>query len=84
MARKAKIRAMIVCCVMAACLQHRFLTGWSICRSIRARPFAALANQMQVLKQVLPAQRGSIRDIHGEILASDMPLRKVVADGRHT
>ena len=49
----------------------------------QSRTFAALANQTQVLKQVIPAQRGSIRDIHGEILASDMPLRKVVADVSH-
>ncbi len=42
-----------------------------------------LANQTQVLKQIIPAQRGSIRDVHGEVLASDMPLRKVVADGSH-
>ena len=49
----------------------------------QGQAFAALANQTQVLKQIIPAQRGSIRDVHGEVLASDMPLRKVVADGSH-
>ncbi len=49
----------------------------------QGQTFAALANQTQVLKQIIPAQRGSIRDVHGEVLASDMPLRKVVADGSH-
>lgn len=32
------------------------------------------------MKVVLPAQRGMIEDIHGEILASDMPMQKVVVD----
>ncbi len=49
----------------------------------RGAAYAALASQTQVLKQVMPAKRGSIRDIHGEILASDMPLRRVVVDGSH-
>ncbi len=49
----------------------------------RGEAFAALASQTQVLKQVMPAKRGSILDIHGEILASDMPLRRVVLDETH-
>ena len=43
----------------------------------QSQTFAALANQTQILKQIIPAQRGSICDIRGEVLASDMPLRKV-------
>ncbi len=49
----------------------------------RSRDFAALANQAQIFKQIIPAQRGSIRDVHGEILAGEMPMQKVVVDGSH-
>jgi cell division protein FtsI/penicillin-binding protein 2 len=43
--------------------------------------YSAAANKKQVLKQSIPAHRGTIRDVNGEILADDMPMRCVVADG---
>ncbi len=73
---------MCVCCVMAvvfSAFSYRLIH----LQVDQSQAFAALANQTQVLKQIIPAQRGSIRDVHGEVLASDMPLRKVVADGSH-
>ena len=73
---------MIVCCVMAA-VYSAFSYRLIHLQVDQSQTFAALANQTQIFKQVIPAQRGSIRDIHGEILARDMPLRKVVADGSH-
>ena len=80
--RKAKLRAMAVCFVMA--LVYSVFSYRLIHLQIdQGQTFAALANQSQVFKQIIPAQRGSIRDVHGEVLASDMPLRKVVADGSH-
>lgn len=45
--------------------------------------FSALANRTQILRQVIPAHRGSIRDVNGEILASDMPMRRIIVDGSH-
>ena len=82
MTRKARVRSLLVCGVMAL-----IFSGFS-CRLIflqidRSHDFAALANQAQIFKQVIPAQRGSIRDVHGEILAGEMPMRKVIADGSH-
>ena len=73
---------MCVCCVMVlvfSAFSYRLIH----LQVDQSQTFAALANQTQVLKQIIPAQRGSIRDVHGEVLASDMPLRKVVADGSH-
>jgi cell division protein FtsI/penicillin-binding protein 2 len=49
----------------------------------KSADYSALANQNQTLKQIIPAQRGSICDVHGEVLADDMPMRKVVIDGSH-
>ena len=70
---------MIICGVMAlafSAFSYRLIH----LQVDQSRAFAALANQTQIFKQVIPAQRGAIRDIHGEILASDMPLSKVVVD----
>ena len=49
----------------------------------RSGTYAAQANRTQIFKQTIPAQRGSIRDCHGEVLASDMPMRRIVVDGSH-
>jgi cell division protein FtsI/penicillin-binding protein 2 len=49
----------------------------------KSADYSLLANQNQTFKQIIPAQRGSICDIHGEVLADDMPLRRVVVDGSH-
>lgn len=82
MERKARIRAIIVCIVMAA-VYSAFSYRLVHLQIDQSQTFAALANQTQILKQVIPAQRGSICDIRGEMLASDMPLRKIVADVSH-
>ena len=49
----------------------------------RRQEFAALANQTQILKQEIPATRGSISDIHNEALARDLAMRRVVVDASH-
>ncbi len=70
---------MLVCGVLA--VVFTVFSGRLIYLQInQGETFAALANQTQIFKQVIPARRGSIRDAHGEILASDMPLRRVVVD----
>ena len=73
---------MLVCGVLAAVFTV-FSARLVYLQIDRGSAFVALANQTQVLKQTMPARRGSIRDIHGEILASDMPLRRVVVDATH-
>ncbi len=51
---------------------------------IDRRPeFAALANQTQILKQTISAKRGAIRDVHSEVLASEMSMRRVIVDASH-
>ena len=72
----------MVCCALAV-----VFSGFSyrlVCLQVdRSERFSALADRIQILKQTIPAQRGSIRDVNGEILAGDMPLRRIVADGSH-
>ncbi len=80
--RKARFRAGMVCCVLAI-IFSAFSYRLIYLQVERGSAFTALANKTQILKQTIPAQRGSIRDIHGEILAGDMPMRKIVADGSH-
>ena len=80
--RTARARALLVCGSLAAVFTV-FSARLVYLQINRGEAFAAMANQTQVLKQVMPARRGTIRDLHGEILASDMPLRRVVVDGSH-
>ncbi len=82
MTRKARTRASLVCCVMALVFSV-FSYRVVVLQIDRSHNFANLANQAQIFRQVIPAQRGSIRDVHGEILAGEMPMRKVIADGSH-
>lgn len=79
MIRTARIRALLICGLLATVFT--VFSGRLVYLQVnRGEAFAALATQTQVLKQTMPARRGSIRDIHGEILASDMPLKRVVVD----
>jgi Cell division protein FtsI/penicillin-binding protein 2 len=43
--------------------------------------YAALAAKNHTTRIPIPARRGLIKDRHGEILAANIPVRKVVADG---
>lgn len=45
--------------------------------------YAALAAQKHTMRQVIHARRGLIFDRNGELLASNLPVRTVVADGSH-
>lgn len=82
MTRKLRARSLLVGCGMV--LLFSAFSYRLVCLQIdRSRDFAALANQAQIFKQVIPAQRGSIQDVHGEILAGEMPMQKIVADGSH-
>lgn len=82
MNRKAKIRAAMFCCVMVLVFSA-FSYRLVYLQVDKSADYSALANQNQTFKQIIPAQRGQICDIHGEVLADDMPLRKVIVDGSH-
>ena len=82
MMRTARVRALLVGGTLA--VVFTVFSGRLVYLQInQGEAFTAIANQTQILKQVIPAQRGAIRDAHGETLASDMPLRRVVVDGSH-
>lgn len=75
-----KLRAGVVCVLTVG------LFGVFCCRLVdiqvlQRERYAAEANQVHSVRLTLPAQRGSIVDARGETLATDLPLRKVVADG---
>lgn len=82
MIRQARIRATLLCGAMAAIFSV-FSWRLAVLQIDRSAAFSALANQKQTYKQILPAQRGTITDARGEVLADDMPLRKVIADVSH-
>jgi cell division protein FtsI/penicillin-binding protein 2 len=82
MIRKARLRAALFCCVMVlifSIFSYRLI----YLQVDKSADYAALANLNQTYKLIIPAQRGSICDAHGEILADDMPMRKVIVDGSH-
>ncbi len=82
MVRKARFRALALCALLAAVFSvfSCRLVYLQICCS---HAYTEMANQAQTYKVTIPARRGSILDIHGEVLASEMPLCRVVADGSH-
>ena len=79
MMRTAKIRALTTCLVMAVVFST-FSYRLIVLQVDRSGKYTAIANQNQIYKQVIPAQRGAIKDIHGEVLADDLPLCRVIAD----
>jgi len=61
------------------------LTGYSVqlvyIQIIKHHEFTALAAQKHSIRQILYARRGLILDANREILATNLPLKTVVADG---
>src|SRR6478752_9544161 len=45
--------------------------------------YSALAAQKHSIRITVPGHRGRILDRNGEILAANIPVRKVVIDGSH-
>lgn len=80
MRKKARVRAMLVCCVIVVIYS---VFSWRLVRLQvdQSAKFTAVADRKQILKQSIAAHRGEIRDVNGEVLADDMPLRRIVADG---
>ena len=73
-------RAVVTCWFLAACF-----TGFS-CRLVhlqvtRHEDYAERAADNHGAKQITPARRGFVRDVHGEMLAQNEPIKTVIADG---
>src|SRR5450755_2538148 len=80
MKSRAKVRMLIACFGLAS-----FFTVFSFrlvdLQVAKHDEYTALAAEKHVNKQITPAQRGSIQDVHQEILADNEPIKTVVADG---
>jgi cell division protein FtsI/penicillin-binding protein 2 len=79
---KARRRAAIACGLMGI-----VFTGFSArlidLQVVRHEEYVALAAQKHSIRLTVPAHRGMILDRNGEILAANIPVRKVVVDGSH-
>lgn len=80
MTGRMKVRFLMVCVAVAA--------AFTVCsmRLVQLQVFRhdyywALAAQTRTDKETIAAQRGSIQDAGGELLAANEPLRTVIADG---
>jgi cell division protein FtsI/penicillin-binding protein 2 len=79
---KARRRATLACGLIGI-----VFTGFSArlidLQVVRHREYTALAAQKHSIRLAVPAHRGMILDRNGEILAANIPVRKVVVDGSH-
>lgn len=77
---KARHRAVWACVILAV-----IFTGYSArlihLQITKNKDYAALAAKNHTTRIPIPARRGLITDRNGEILAANIPMRKVVADG---
>lgn len=77
---KARRRAVWACAFLAV-----IFTAYSArliyLQVSKSEEYAALAAKNHTTRIPIPARRGLIQDRHGEILAANIPVRKVVADG---
>jgi cell division protein FtsI/penicillin-binding protein 2 len=82
MSRRTKIRAILACCATAI-----VFTGFSWrlihLQVFKHHEYTGLAAQKHSTKQAIRARRGCITDRHGEILATNVPVRKVILDASH-
>jgi cell division protein FtsI/penicillin-binding protein 2 len=79
---KARRRASIACGFIGL-----VFTGFSArlidLQLAKHEEYTALAAQKHSIRLTVPAHRGMILDRNGEILAANIPVRKVVVDGTH-
>ncbi len=77
---KARRRAVWACVILAV-----IFTGYSArliyLQVAKSEEYATLAAKNHTIRLTVPARRGLILDRNGEILAANIPVRKVVADG---
>ena len=76
----AKVRAVIACGALATCFTA-FSARLVQLQVTKHEEYVRMAAQKQIAKQPIYARRGTIQDVHGEILADNEPLKTVVADG---
>ena len=77
---KARRRAAIACGLVGIVFK---VFGASDLQVTRHEEYTALAAQKHSIRLAVPAHRGMILDRNGEILAANIPVRKVVVDGSH-
>ncbi len=76
----ARARAVILCCGLA--VVFTLFSARLIQLQVRDRAhYTRMAADRHSRKQIIPARRGDLLDIHGEVLATNEPVRTVVADG---
>jgi cell division protein FtsI/penicillin-binding protein 2 len=80
--RRTRNRAIFACCAAAL-----VFTGFSArlihLQVFKHREYTGLAAEKHSTKHAIRARRGCITDRHGEILAANIPVRKVVLDTSH-
>jgi cell division protein FtsI/penicillin-binding protein 2 len=82
MTRRTTIRA-AVACAGAGIIFTAFSIRLINLQVVKHDEYTELAARKHSIRQVITARRGGITDRHGEILAANIPVRKVVVDGSH-
>lgn len=82
MTRRTTIRA-AVACAGAGFVFTAFSVRLIDLQVVKHQEYTELAARKHSIRQVISARRGKITDRHGEILAANIPVRKVVVDGSH-
>lgn len=77
-----KTRLALVCAIVASVFSIYSIRLIDI-QIARHDEYTALAAQKNTIRQTIYARRGVIADRNGEMLASNMPIRTVFADGSH-
>ena len=78
----SRIRCALVCLGFTA-LFSAFSFRLVYLQMIKHDEYAGLAAEKHVYKQAIYAERGSILDTNGEVLAHNTPVETVVADATH-
>lgn len=79
MNRPARTRGLITCVLLAGCFTA-FSARLIHLQVVKHREYAGRAAAVHVKRQILHARRGIISDIHGEPMAQNEPVKKVIVD----
>lgn len=72
-----------IACAGAACIFTVFSARLIELQVAKHDYYARLAAEMHTYKEILHAKRGVILDCNGELLAANLPVSNVIADGSH-